>query len=73
MFRHQNGRQNHNIRIANTALENAATFTYLGTTITNQNLIHEGVKSRLNSGNAYYHSVPNILSSCLLYNVNTKT
>jgi hypothetical protein len=27
-------------------------FKYLGTTITNQNLIHEAIKSWLNSGNA---------------------
>jgi hypothetical protein len=38
---------------------------YLGTTITNQNLIQEEIK-RLNSGNAGYHSVQNLLSSRLL-------
>jgi hypothetical protein len=38
----------------------------LGTTITNQNLIHEEIKRRLNSGNACYHSVQNLLSSRLL-------
>jgi hypothetical protein len=38
----------------------------LGTTVTNQNLIQEEIKSRLNSGNACYHSVHNILSSRLL-------
>jgi hypothetical protein len=31
-----------------------------------QNLIHEKIKRRLNSGNAYYHSVQNLLSSRLL-------
>jgi hypothetical protein len=41
-------------------------FKYLGTTITNQNLIQEEIKKRLNSGNACYHSVQNLLSSCLL-------
>jgi hypothetical protein len=36
-------------------------------------LIHEKIKSRLNSGNACYHSVQNLLSSRLLYkNVNIK-
>jgi expansin (peptidoglycan-binding protein) len=39
---------------------------YLGTTITNQNLIHEEIKGRLNLGNACYHSVQNILTSRLL-------
>jgi hypothetical protein len=41
-------------------------FKYLGTTITNENLIQEEIKSRLNSGNACYHSVRNLLSSRLL-------
>jgi hypothetical protein len=34
-----------------------AKFKYLGTTLTDQNYIHEKIKSRLNSGSAYYHSV----------------
>jgi hypothetical protein len=43
-----------------------AKFRYLGTTVTNQNLIQDGIKRRLNSGNASYHSVQNLLSSRLL-------
>jgi hypothetical protein len=39
---------------------------YLGTTVTNQNLIQGGIKRRLNSDNACYHSVQNLLSSHLL-------
>ena len=39
---------------------------YLGATLTNQNYIQEEIKSRLKSGNAYYHSVQNLLSSSLL-------
>jgi hypothetical protein len=38
----------------------------LGMTVTNQNLIDDEIKSRLNSGNACYHSVQNLLSSRLL-------
>jgi hypothetical protein len=38
---------------------------YLGTTLTNQNDIHDEIKSRLNSGNACYYSVQNLLSSGL--------
>jgi hypothetical protein len=34
--------------------------------VTNQNLIQEEIKRRLNSGNACYHSVQNLLSSRLL-------
>jgi hypothetical protein len=39
---------------------------YLGTTVTNQNLIQEEIKRRLNSGNVCYHSVQSLLSSRLL-------
>ena len=42
-------------------------FKYLGTTLTNQNSIQEEIKSRWKSGNAYYHSVQNLLSSTLLF------
>jgi hypothetical protein len=36
---HQNVRQNHDIKIGNRGFENVAQFRYLGTTITNQNVI----------------------------------
>jgi hypothetical protein len=39
---------------------------YLGTTLTNQNDIHDEIKNRLNMGNACYHSVQNLLSSHLI-------
>jgi hypothetical protein len=38
-------------------------FKYLGTTVPNQNAIQQEIKSILNSENAFYHSVQNILSS----------
>jgi hypothetical protein len=61
MSRHPNSEQNQNIRMANESFENVAKFKYLGTTLTNQNDIHDEIKSGLNSGNAYYHSVQNLL------------
>jgi hypothetical protein len=42
-------------------------YSYLGTTITNQNLIQKENGRRLNSGNACYHSVQKLLYSRLLY------
>jgi hypothetical protein len=43
-----------------------AKFKCLGKTLTDQNCIHEEIKSRLNSGNACYHLVQSLLSSHLL-------
>jgi hypothetical protein len=66
LSRHQNVGRNRNIKIANRSFGNVSQFKYLGTTVTNQNLIQEQIKRRLNSGNACYHSVQNLLSSRLL-------
>jgi hypothetical protein len=64
--RDQNAGQNLEIKIGNRSFENVSQFKYFGTTGTNQNLIQEEIKRRLNSGNACYHSVQNLLSSPLL-------
>jgi hypothetical protein len=66
MSRHPNLVQNQNIRTANESFENVAKFKYLGTRLTNQNDIHDEIKSRLNSGNACYRSVQNLLPSHLI-------
>jgi hypothetical protein len=41
--------------------ENEAQLKYLGTTVTNKDIIQEEIKERLNSGDACYHSVENLL------------
>jgi hypothetical protein len=66
LSRHQNAGRNLDIKIGNGSFGNVSQFKYLGTTVTNPNLIHEGIKRRLDSGNACYHSVQNLLSFRLL-------
>jgi hypothetical protein len=61
-----NSGQNQNIRIANESFEKVATFRYLGTILTNQNDIHDEIKSTLNSGNVCYYSVQNLSPSRLI-------
>jgi hypothetical protein len=53
------------VKIANRSFKNVSQFKYLWTTVTNQNLIQEEIKRKLNSGNACYHSVQSLLSSRL--------
>jgi hypothetical protein len=62
---YQKAGQKYSVKIANRSFEDVAKFTYLGTTLTDQNSMHEEFKSRLNSGNACYHMVHSLLSTCL--------
>jgi hypothetical protein len=48
---HQNVGKNHDVKIANRCFENVAQFKYVGKTLTNQNLIQEEIKRRLNLDN----------------------
>jgi hypothetical protein len=57
---------NRDIKIANISFENVSQFKYLGMTVTNQNLIQEEIKRRLNSANTCYHSVQSLPSSRLM-------
>jgi hypothetical protein len=56
LSRHQNTGQNHNTKIDNRSFESVSQSSYLGTTVTNQNLIQEEIKRSLNSGNSCYHT-----------------
>jgi len=56
----------HSINTDSASFEGVEDVEYLGTTLTNQNSIREEIKSRLKSGNVYYHLVQNLLSSSLL-------
>jgi hypothetical protein len=66
MSHHPNSGQNQNIRIANESFEKVAKFKYLRTTLTSQNDIRDEIRNGLNSGNACYYSVQNLLSSRLI-------
>jgi hypothetical protein len=66
LFRQRNAGKNRDKRIVNRSFENVSQFKHLGTTVTNQNLVQEGTKRRLNSNNACYRSVQNLQSSRLL-------
>jgi hypothetical protein len=66
LSRHQNVGQNRDIKIAKRSFGNVSQYRHLRTTVTNQNLIREKIKRRLNSGNAFYHSVQNLLYPRLL-------
>jgi hypothetical protein len=66
MSRRQTTGQSNYIRVANKSFEKVAKFKYLVATLMDQNCINEEIRSRLNSENACYHAVQNLLSSCLL-------
>jgi hypothetical protein len=66
MSHYRKAGQKHSIKIVSTSFEDVAKFRYLGITLTYQNCMQKEIKSRLNLGNACYHSVKGLLSSHLL-------
>jgi len=66
MSREQNAERSHSIKTDIGSFKRVEEFKYSRTALTNQNSIQEGIKSKLESGNAGYHSVQNLLSSSLL-------
>ena len=51
-FHMEYSRNIHSVRMDNSTFERVEEFKYLGTNLTNQNVIQEEIKSRLRSGNA---------------------
>jgi hypothetical protein len=66
MSRSEKVGQKRSIELPNRSFKYVAMFKYLGTTLTDQNHMHEEIKSRLISGNGCCHSVQSLLSSRLL-------
>jgi hypothetical protein len=57
LSRDRNAGRGQSVKTDNSSIERAEEFKYLGTKLTDQNSIREEIKSRLNLGNASYHSV----------------
>jgi len=57
MSRDENAERSHNIKTDNSSFERVEDFKYFGTTLKNQNYIQEEIKSRMKSGNAFFHSM----------------
>jgi hypothetical protein len=72
MFLHQNAGRNHKVKIGNRYFENVGKLKYLGKTVTHQNLIHERIKSRLNSIMLVVIGFPIFVFSFAVKNVNIK-
>jgi hypothetical protein len=66
MYHEQNAGQKSQHKVGSESFETVAEFSYLGTALTNQNHIYKEIKSILNSGNACYHLVENLVCSHLL-------
>jgi hypothetical protein len=59
-------KSDHNLLIVNKSFQTVPKFKYLATMLINKSFIQEEINSRLNSGNACYHSVQSLLSFRLL-------
>jgi hypothetical protein len=64
MSHYQKAGQKHNLKMVNRSFEDVAKFRYFETT-TDQNYMHEAIRSTQNLGNACYYLVRSLLSSHL--------
>jgi hypothetical protein len=62
MSRHESIGQKLYTKVANKSFENVVKLKYLEIAVTNENCIHEDIRSRLNSVNACYHALQNLSS-----------
>ena len=63
---HRGMMENDHNRISSKTYEEVKTLKYLDSLLTNQNSIHEEIKSKPKAGNSCYCSVQTLLSSLLL-------
>jgi hypothetical protein len=63
----QDAGQNNNIKIGCTSFDKLEKLRFLKRNLTNQNSIHEQIKSKLKSKTSCYHTVQNILFSSFLF------
>jgi hypothetical protein len=66
MSRDENAGRSRHIKFDNISFERVKELKCFGTTLTNKNSVEEEIRRRLKSGNAYYHSVQDLLFSNLL-------
>jgi len=67
MTRDRNAGRSNDIKIDGGSFERVEQFKCLGTTLTHRDSIQEEIKSIVNSGNACFYSVLNLLSSSVLF------
>jgi gamma-glutamylcyclotransferase (GGCT)/AIG2-like uncharacterized protein YtfP len=67
MFRDQNARVSHKMKIDNSSVERMDQFESQETILTNRSCVREEIKSTLTSGSACYYSVQNLFCLSVRY------
>jgi hypothetical protein len=63
---HWNAEQGHDLKVANRSYDNVVQFRCVEMAAINQHLIQDKIRKELISDNTCYHSIQNLLSSCLV-------